>query len=79
MQGHPEEKYWAPGARTPQDACRQPESKMSTDTRMVAILHTDLPLSSGKLPDQAGHAFLTAWRKAHEQDPAGTKNYAESG
>lgn len=52
---------------------------MSTDTRMVAILHTDLLLSSGKLPDQAGHAFLTAWRKAHEQDPVGTKNYAESG
>jgi PTH2 family peptidyl-tRNA hydrolase len=39
---------------------------------MVAIFRADLQLPPGKMAVQAGHAFLTAWRKAlmHGYDAA---------
>jgi peptidyl-tRNA hydrolase len=35
-----------------------------TGARMAAIFRADLPLPPGKLAAQAGHAFLTSWRRA---------------
>ena len=43
---------------------------------MVAIFRADLDLPPGKLAVQAGHAFLTAWRKAYAADEAAAADYA---
>lgn len=44
---------------------------------MVAIFRADLDLPPGKLAVQAGHAFLTAWRKAYAADADTALDYAD--
>lgn len=44
---------------------------------MVAIFRADLPLPPGKMAVQAGHAFLSAWRKAVNRHYDNAMDYAD--